>query len=152
MIKVFAPGFFAREDTRTPMKYAIVSVAVNLAAALLLSRLFSHVGIAAATAIAAWVNTSALALTLAVRGHFEPDERLRWRLVRIIASAIFMGVLLLAGRYAAADVFTGEASRLVRVSALAALVAVGAGAYFAAAHLSGAMTLGELKATLRQRR
>jgi putative peptidoglycan lipid II flippase len=92
MIKVFAPGFFAREDTGTPMKYAIVSVAVNLAAALLLSRFFRHVGIAAATAIAAWVNTSALALTLAARGQFEPDERLRWRLVRIIASAIFMGV------------------------------------------------------------
>ncbi|MDP9137021.1 MAG: murein biosynthesis integral membrane protein MurJ [Pseudomonadota bacterium] len=152
MIKVFAPGFFAREDTRTPMKYAIVSVAVNLVSALILSRFFRHVGIAAATAIAAWVNTSALALTLALRGQFAPDERLRWRLTRIIAAAILMGVLLVAGRYAAGDAFTGEGSRLARVSALAALVGMGAGAYFAAAHFLGAMTWGELKETLRQRR
>ena len=152
MIKIFAPGFFAREDTKTPMKYAIVSVAVNLLAALLLSRFFRHVGIAAATAIAAWVNTSALALTLAVRGQFEPDVRLRRRLARIIAAAVIMGVLLLAGRYAAGDVFTGEASRLARVSALAGLVGLGAGVYFAAAHFLGAMTVAELKATFRQRR
>ena len=134
------------------MKYAIVSVVVNLAAALLLSRFFRHVGIAAATAIAAWVNTSALALTLAVRGQFEPDERLRWRLARIIGSAFIMGILVLAGRYAAGDVFAGEASRTLRALALAGLVAAGAAAYFAAAHFSGAMTMGELKATLRQRR
>ncbi len=152
MIKVFAPGFFAREDTRTPMKFAVLSAAVNLAAAILLSRYFAHVGIAAATAIAAWVNTSALALTLALRGQFEPDERLRWRLTRIIASAVVMGVLLLVCRYAAGDVFAGEASRLARLAGLAMLVAVGAGAYFAAAHLSGAMTFAELKASLRQRR
>jgi putative peptidoglycan lipid II flippase len=151
MIKVFAPGFFAREDTRTPMKYAIVSVAVNLAAALLLSPFFRHVGIAAATAIAAWVNTTALALTLATRGQFEPDERLRQRLTRTIASAIMMGVLLLIGRYAAGDVFAGDAARLVRVVALATLVGLGVVTYFTATHFTGAMTIREFRATIRRR-
>ena len=48
-----------------------------------------------------------------------------------------MGVLLLVGRYAAGDVFAGEASRLARLAGLAVLVAVGAGTYFAAAHFRG---------------
>jgi putative peptidoglycan lipid II flippase len=152
MIKIFAPGFFAREDTRTPMNYAILSVAVNLAAALLLSPFFRHVGIAAATTIAAWVNTAALSVTLAMRGQFDPDLRLRRRLARIIASATLMGFLLLAGRYAAGEIFTGDASRLAQVSALAALVAAGGATYFIAAHLTGAMTWEELRASLRRGR
>ena len=48
--------------------------------------------------------------------------------------------------------FAGDASRLMRASTLAALVSIGAGVYFTAAQLSGAMTLAELKATLKQRR
>jgi hypothetical protein len=59
-----------------------------------------------------------------------------------------MGVLLLVGRYAAGEAFTGEPSQLTRVVALAVLIAVGGGAYFIAAHLTGAMRWGELKATL----
>ena len=56
--QVFSPGFFAREDTATPMIFAILSVVVNFCAALVLSRWWGHVGIAFATAIAAWVNAS----------------------------------------------------------------------------------------------
>jgi putative peptidoglycan lipid II flippase len=57
MNKVFSPGFFAREDTRTPMRFAIASVVVNVLGSLVLSRFLGHVGIALATALAAWVNT-----------------------------------------------------------------------------------------------
>ena len=55
MTKVFQPGFYAREDTRTPMRFAIVSVAVNIAASIVLSLWLGHVGIALATSLAAWV-------------------------------------------------------------------------------------------------
>ena len=48
LIKVFQPGFYAREDTATPMRFAIVSVVVNIAASLALSQVFGHVGIAMA--------------------------------------------------------------------------------------------------------
>ena len=50
MNKVFSPGFFAREDTKTPMMFAMISVAVNVAVSLMLSRYIGHVGIALATA------------------------------------------------------------------------------------------------------
>ena len=56
LIKVFQPGFYAREDTATPMRFAIMSVVVNIAASLALAQVFGHVGIAMGTTIAAWVN------------------------------------------------------------------------------------------------
>ena len=56
LTKVFQPGFYAREDTKTPMRFALISVAVNVVGSLILSRFFGHVGIAMATSLAAWVN------------------------------------------------------------------------------------------------
>ena len=71
MTKVFQPGFFAREDTRTPMRFAIMSVVVNIVGSLVLSRWYAHVGIAMATAIAAWVNAVlSRPGPLTRRGHF----------------------------------------------------------------------------------
>ena len=64
--KVFSPGFFAREDTRTPMIFAIISVIVNVAGSLTLSHFIGPAGIALATALAAWVNSTLLALTFFV--------------------------------------------------------------------------------------
>src|SRR5690606_33461470 len=70
LIRVLQPGFFAREDTLTPTLFAGVSVAVNIAISLWLFGTLLHVGIAIATAVAAWVNVLLLAFTLARRGLF----------------------------------------------------------------------------------
>ena len=99
MTKVFQPGFYAREDTKTPMRFAIISVIVNIVASIALSQWFGHVGIALATTLAAWVNCVLLGLTLSRRGLFSLDERSRVRLPRIVVSGIFMGILLLAGTW-----------------------------------------------------
>ncbi|MGH6819477.1 MAG: murein biosynthesis integral membrane protein MurJ, partial [Methylocella sp.] len=97
MTKVFQPGFYAREDTATPMRFALISVAVNIAASLLLSRWFGHVGIAMGTSIAAWINAGLLGFTLSRRGFFALDERLQARLPRIVISSFVMGATLLGG-------------------------------------------------------
>ena len=76
-IKVLQPGFFAREDTRKPMIYGGVSMLVNVAAAFALFYFFGHVGIAAATSIAAWVNALLLLRTLVRRRHLVADAALR---------------------------------------------------------------------------
>ena len=67
MIKVFSPGFFAREDTRTPMIFAAISVAVNMTGSLLLFPHYAQTGIALATTAAGWVNAILLGGTLAHR-------------------------------------------------------------------------------------
>ncbi len=148
LIKVLAPGFFAREDTRTPVRIAIVCVGVNFALNVTLG-LFSplaHVGIAAATTVAAWLNTTLLATTLHRRGFFMPDAKLKSKLPRILAAAVAMAVLAaLAARWAAVPLAAGEA---VRASALAAIVAGGIALFAIFAFATGAADLAELRQAL----
>jgi putative peptidoglycan lipid II flippase len=151
MNKVFSPGFFAREDTRTPMIFAITSVVVNVVGSLVLSHFIGHVGIALATALAAWVNSSLLALTLARRRHYAPDEKLRSRLPRIILASLGMGAVLLAALWVVRPVFEGGYALWMRAVILMGLVGLGIVAYFLLAHLFGAMRLGELKAMMKRR-
>ncbi|HUR43748.1 MAG TPA: murein biosynthesis integral membrane protein MurJ [Aestuariivirga sp.] len=150
MTKVFQPGFYAREDTATPMRFAIISVVVNIAASLILSRWFGQVGIAMATSIAAWVNAALLGITLSRRGFYAMDERLQARLPRIILSGLVMGGLLLmaarvlSGNYADGVGFTAG------LWALAILVSGGIASYFLAAHATGAMRFGEVRSMLKR--
>jgi putative peptidoglycan lipid II flippase len=148
--KVFQPGFYAREDTRTPMRFAIVSVVINIVASLLLSRVMGHVGIALATSLAAWANAGLLAVTLSRRGLFALDERSRKRLPRIVLSGLLMGGLLLAGSWLLRGNYAEHAGFIAAAWGLTLLVAGGALVYFALAHLTGAMRLGELKSMLKR--
>jgi len=148
--KVFQPGFYAREDTRTPMRFAVVSVIVNVVGSILLSRVMGHVGIALATSLAAWTNTILLGVTLSRRGLFALDERARHRLPRIVASALGMGGLLLAGSWALEGNYAEGAGFLAAAWGLAVLVSGGVVSYFVLAHVTGAMRLGEIKSMLKR--
>jgi putative peptidoglycan lipid II flippase len=150
MTKVFQPGFFAREDTKTPMQFAIISVAINIAASLLLSRWYGHVGIAMATSIAAWANAILLATALTRRGHYKLDDRLKARLPRIVISGVLMGLLLLFGRWFLQENFTETASFFSEAWGLVVLVAGGAAGYFSLAHVLGAMSLTEMRAVVKR--
>ncbi|MGB9142377.1 MAG: murein biosynthesis integral membrane protein MurJ [Aestuariivirga sp.] len=150
MTKVFQPGFYAREDTKTPMRFAIISVVINIAASFMLSRWYGHVGIANATSLAAWANAILLAVALRRRGHFKLDDRMKARLPRILVSGVLMGVVLLLGLWLLHDNFSGGASFLTSVWGLTVLVLVGIASYFALAQVSGAMTLTEIRAATKR--
>jgi putative peptidoglycan lipid II flippase len=150
LTKVFQPGFFAREDTRTPMRFAIISVVVNVVAAIVLSLLMRQTGIALATSLAAWVNAILLGVTLHRRGLFSLDERCRKRLPRILASAVLMGALLVAGSWLLRDNYAEKAGFFAAAWGLLALVTGGIVSYFGIAQLTGAMRLGELKSMLKR--
>ena len=150
MTKVFQPGFYAREDTRTPMRFAIISVAINIIMSLLLSRWFAHVGIAAATSIAAWANAILLAIALTRRGYYRLDDRLKTRLPRILFSGVFMGLLLLLGFWFLQENFTEAATFISALWGLVVLVLGGIASYFVMAHFSGAMTLAEMRAATKR--
>jgi putative peptidoglycan lipid II flippase len=142
LVKVLAPGFFAREDTRTPVLVAAVSLAVNLAAILLLIGPLGHAGIALATAASAWCNATLLALLLWRRGGLVVDGRLRRRLPATVAAAAIMGGMLLG-----LDRLLADLAPLVR---LGLLVPAGMTVYFAAARLLGAVDGSDLQAVLRR--
>ena len=150
MTKVFQTGFYAREDTATPMRFAIIAVVINIAASFTLSRWFGHVGIAMGTTISAWTNTALLGLTLSRRGHFDLDDRLRGRLPRILVSGFLMGGILLGGRLLLAGNYVEGAGFLAALWGLALLVGLGISSYFVLAHITGAMRLVEMKSMMKR--
>ena len=150
LTKVFQPSFFAREDTKTPMRFALISVAVNIAGSLILSRYMGHVGIALATSLAAWLNAALLVVTLSRRGLFLLDERSRRRFPRILISALVMGALLLTGQWLLRSNYAENAGFLAAAWGLLLLVGGGIVSYFSLAHVTGAMRLGEFTSMLKR--
>lgn len=96
--KVFATGFFARQDTKTPVKIALVSIACNLMLNIILMGPFFHVGLAMATSIAAWVNAGLQLLTLHRRGWFFLTSRVQKTAGKVLISAAVMGGGLIFAR------------------------------------------------------
>jgi putative peptidoglycan lipid II flippase len=146
LIKVVTPSFFARHDTRTPVRIAMIAMALNVALNLILMVPLKHVGMALATAIAAWVNLGLLGWHLHRLGHFSLDARLKSRAARIVAACIVMSAALWAAQILLAPVW-----HYWRLLALALFIAIGLATYGAAILLSGTMTLAELRADLRRK-
>ncbi len=121
LIKVMAPGFFARHDTATPVKIAAVTVAVNIVLTVCLGLVLplAHIGVALATSIAGWVNALSLLTMLRRRGYFALDRPARRSLPRILLAALGMGLLLmLLERLLAPLLAGGLAAQLVAVAIL----------------------------------
>ncbi|WP_429912780.1 murein biosynthesis integral membrane protein MurJ [Glycocaulis sp.] len=100
LVKVLAPGFFAREDTRTPMRFALAAVAVNFVLALtLFFGGLGFIGLAIASSLAGWVNAGLLAITLRARGLLHIDKRLMTAMPRLLLASLIMAgtVWLLSG-------------------------------------------------------
>lgn len=143
LIKVFQPGFFAREDTATPVKVAAAAVAANLACNAVLLPLYDQVGIALSTVISSWLNAALLAVLLWRRGHLLVDARLATRAPRIVLAASAMGIALwFLASWAAPWLAAGA---LEKVLSLAGLVIVGLMVYAAACLGSGALRPGDLR-------
>jgi len=148
LVKALAPGFFAREDTATPVKIAAAALVLNVLAALALMPSFAHVGIALAAAISSWFNAGMLALLLYRRGLLDPDPRLLQRLVRIVVAAALMAAGLWLGTRLLGS-WLGH-SNLAGAAALAVLVMAGAGLYGVLAQLLRATSLPEMRAMMRR--
>ncbi|MBB5710492.1 murein biosynthesis integral membrane protein MurJ [Sphingomonas xinjiangensis] len=150
LVKVLAPGFYARQDTRTPVRYATISVAVNIAANLALIPLIGHVGPPLATALSSTVNVFLLYRMLAKRRHFVVDAQLKRRLPRLMIAAALMGLALFASNRLLDPWLGGPIVQ--RYLALVVLVGAGCAIYGAACFLTGAFRLSDLKALMRRRR
>ncbi len=154
LIKVLTPGYYARQDTRTPVRYAMWSVGVNLVGNLILIPSlgqygYGHVGPPIATALAAWVNVAMLYRTLHRRGHFSADARLKRRLPRLAIAAVAMGAALY---FLAPIAWPWLARGLVeRAVTLLILVSGGAATYAVACFLTGAFRVSDLRALLSRR-
>jgi len=148
LVKVLTPGYYARHDTKTPMRFAMISIAVNLVLNLALILPLRHMGPPLATALSSTVNVWMLYHELKKRGHFESDKRLRHRVPRLIVAAAIMGVALYFFAPLIDPYLTGSIVR--RTSGLVVLVGAGAAVYGIACFLTGGFVLDDLKLMIRR--
>ena len=147
LIKVLAPGFFAREDTSTPVRIAAAAMLANIILNLVLMQVWGHIGIAAASSLAAWLNALGLGLVLRKRGHLLIDDRLKRRSVRVLGASTMMAAVLYYMASLLAPLLSGAGFE----PALALVVLVGGGliVFAVLAQILGAASWRDLKSLRR---
>lgn len=148
--KLFGAAFFARHDTATPVRYAIICAVLNTVLALLFSQLLKdkglgHVGIAVATGLTAWVNLGLLGFGLKRRGLLLLNRQSVTRAGLITGAAVVMGGTLWALSHL---VFPrlGDAGQMIQLLAVLAVLGIGGGVYGVALLVSGAVPLTTVQA------
>jgi putative peptidoglycan lipid II flippase len=151
LVKALTPAFFAREDTRTPLYTAVISIVVNVAlnALFVLATPLGAFGIALSSSISGWLNAVLLAIVLYRRGHWRPDERLLSRTWRIAVASVGMTLALWLGMVVL-DATLAHPT-LLAVAALAAVIMLGGVAYALLGMALGVVRIGEIRAALRRR-
>lgn len=150
MIKVLAPGFYARKDMKTPVVLTLITLALGVAANFIW---IDEVGIAIlplTTAAAAWLNALALYAILAARGHFRIEGWLGARLAKQLAAAAAMGATIWFVGGLLDDFFAGSIGE--RLLGTGALIGTGSIVYFALAWLTGGMDREDLLVLLRRKK
>lgn len=148
--KVLQPLYYAREDTRSPFRFALWSMVVNVVLAVGLLPVLGFLAAAIATSASAWVMVWQLwhgSRKMGEAATFDP--RFLHRLPRIIAASALMGAVLWGLSWAMAEQLATPGPR---TAALGLIILAGIATYFTAAAALGAMSLPELKSVLRRRR
>jgi len=151
MIKVFSPAYFAREDTRTPMLYATISLAANTVGSIVLFFVFRRLGylpqlgIAVATTLGGWLNAGLLWATLVRRGHFVMDARMGRAFTMILLSSAIMGIALVLSAHQLAGMFAPGRGFLIHVLGLALLIGAGLLVYAVVVLASGTLQIRQLR-------
>jgi putative peptidoglycan lipid II flippase len=148
MQKALQPLYFAREDTRRPFHYAVVSMVVNAVVAIGLAPVIGYVAAAFGTTLAGWAMVWLLWRGSRRMGDAAGlDARFKRRLRRIVLAALLMGGLLWA---AVLMVGPWLGVPMLRYAALGLIVGIGIAGYFGIGHLLGAFRLGEFRAAMRR--
>lgn len=90
LVKVFAPAFYSRQDTKTPVKYGIITMAANMLFNLILAVPFSYVGLAMATALSGTLNAFLLYRKLSEQGVYTISRRTWLFLLKIVLASLVM--------------------------------------------------------------
>ena len=124
LVKVLAPGFYSRQDTKTPVKFGIWCMAANMLFNLILVWPFDFVGLAMATSLSATMNALLLYVTLHKQNVYRASSSTFWLLIRIVLASVLMASVIMQIN-PSIDVWV-ELSLLIKIIELAKLIAVGA--------------------------
>ncbi|UFN70076.1 murein biosynthesis integral membrane protein MurJ [Vibrio alginolyticus] len=95
LIKVLAPGYYSRQDTKTPVKYGIIAMVTNMVFNAIFAYFYGYVGLAIATALSAFVNMALLYRGLHIAGVYQITKRNVFFIIRlVIAGAAMVAAIL----------------------------------------------------------
>lgn len=146
LVKALTPNFFARGDTRTPVKYSIVVLLTNLGFSLLLMKPFGHVGIATATTIAAFVSLYQYVRGLKKRGFWVFTPELIRKIIKITLSSLIMGLIIFGGKMFLNFHYSNwlDSSYAVKIPIFVGLCFLGVATFAIAAKLTGAIDIADI--------
>lgn len=150
LVKVLTPGFYARQDTATPVKIACLVLIATVVLNFILIPPFGIAGLASAIAITSWLNCLLLYVILHRRGHFRIEGWLASRVIRQLVAGALMVAALYAIRMGLGGWFDGSVGK--RMAGVVALVGGGMAVYFPAVWVLGGTDREELKALFKRRR
>ncbi|MDP3173609.1 MAG: murein biosynthesis integral membrane protein MurJ [Phenylobacterium sp.] len=157
LLRILQPAFFARQDTKTPMRFSLISVAVNIGLGVVLFYAIGFTGIAIATSTAAWITVAQMSVSLMRRDVYRPSARAVGKVLRVAAASVVLGLLLATcahfrgaleapfGDFRAAGLGAKEISVLL-------VCALGGAIYPVLLFAFGGVTPAEARGVLRRRR
>nr|WP_306417104.1 murein biosynthesis integral membrane protein MurJ [Vibrio sp. B181a] len=143
LIKVLAPGYYSRQDTKTPVKYGIIAMVTNMVFNAIFAYFYGYVGLAIATALSAFVNMALLYRGLHIAGVYQITKRTVLFIIRLVIAGAAM-VAAILWQLEDMSVWLNW-SFAHRSGVLGMLIALGAGVYLAVVFLLG-VRLKDLKA------
>ncbi len=135
-VKVLAPGFYAKQDIRTPVRIAIAVLVLTQAMNVVFVPWLGHAGLALSIGAAALVNAGLLLVGLRRRGLYRPQAGWRGFLARVVGVTAILGAGLAAASHLI-DWVALRADWALRIGLLAAVLAAAALGYFGLLHIVG---------------
>ena len=135
-IKVLAPGFYASQDIKTPVRIAVVVLVITQLLNMVFVPYFQHAGLALAIGVGALINALWLLVGLIKRGSYKPAPGWGIFVLQVMAASSLLAVFLLWS--ASAVNWVGlKTAYLQRIGLLAAVICAGAAIYFIALWVTG---------------
>jgi len=135
LVKILAPGFYARQNIKTPVRIAFVTVFATQTLALILMWRIGHAGLTLATSLGACLNAALLFWFLRKEGSYRPQPGWLPFLCKLLVALGLLSALLYA-LSGPPEVWL-NAGPLVRIVRLGGIIAAGITAYFATLYLLG---------------
>jgi putative peptidoglycan lipid II flippase len=151
LIKALQPGFYAREDTKSPMRFTGIAVFVNSALSILLFPLLAERGIALAEAVAGWINTVLLLVTLLRRGHLTWEWALARRTGLLLVSSGVMGGVIVYLLHRWEPLLATGSSLVTKTGILTLLIVISMAVYFFVAFLIGGVDVSMIRRNLNRK-
>ena len=147
LVKVLTPAYFARLDTKTPVRIALVCMGINIGLSLIFIHYISFAGLALATSISAWCNVGALITILYMR-NIKICYNITMPILKIMGCSVFMGAVLMGLYITFEDIFTHNHPHKIWV--LIAFISMGKIAYTTAIFATKTVSMQDIKTAIRR--